>query len=136
MAGSTPLRYQRVLQWLWATFGVVAVVFGSLSVVFGSAVQPEAGTVAPGVESELRFYAAWYVVAGVLALRTVPRIASEGTTIRVLCAGLFVGGAARLVAALRVGWPPAFFVVLMVLEFLIPAIVVPWQAAVASGRAR
>ena len=130
------MRGERVLKWLWATFGVVAVVFGSLSVVFGSAVQPEAGTVSPSVESELRFYAAWYVVAGVLALRTVPRIASEGTTIRVLCAGLFLGGAARLVAALRVGWPPAFLVVLMVLEFVIPAVVVPWQAAVARGKTR
>ncbi len=119
------------LQALWGTFGVVAVIAGSMSVALGSAVQVDAGTVSPSMESELRFYAAWYVVAGVLALRTVPRIAVERATIRILCAGLFVGGAARLVGAIVVGWPPTMLVVLMALEFVIPAVVVPWQAAVA-----
>lgn len=121
------------LQWLWATFGVVAVVAGSLSLVLGSAVQPEAGTVSPSMESELRYYAAWYVVAGVLALRTLSRIESETATIRILCAGLFAGGAARAVAAAQVGTPPAILVFLMVVELVLPLVVVPWQAAVARA---
>ncbi len=126
---------RRTLQVLWCAFGAVAAVSGFLSLAFGSAVQPEAGSVSPSMESELRYYAAWYVVVGVLALRTVPRIASETATIRILCAGLFAGGAARAVAASQVGTPPPILVFLMVIELVLPLVVIPWQAAVARRAA-
>lgn len=124
---------RRALQVLWGTFGIVAVVAGALSVFFGSAVQPEAGPVSPSVESELRYYAAWYVVAGLLALRTVPRIEAHAATIRLACAGLFLGGIGRAIGALVVGTPPGMLVFLMVVELVLPVIVVAWQAGVARA---
>jgi hypothetical protein len=78
----------------------------------------------------MRFYAAWYVAAGVLLLRTVPRVDSKGPTIRAICAVLFLAACARVISLVVVGAPHPVFLVLMVIEFTIPAVVVPWQAAV------
>lgn len=91
----------------------------------------EGGKVSANVDSELRFYAAWYAAAGVLLLRTVRRVESEGTTIRAICAVLFVAACSRVISIIAVGAPHPMFLALMVVEFAIPVLVVPWQAAVA-----
>jgi len=89
------------------------------------------GDVSADVDSELRFYAAWYVVAGALLLRAVRRIESEALIVRAVGAAFFIAGSARLLSLVTVGTPHAFALVLMVLEFVIPVVIVPWQAAVA-----
>ena len=84
----------------------------------------------------MRFYAAWYLAAGVFLLRTVARVESEGPKIRAICAVLFLAALARVISLVAVGAPHPIFLVLMAIEFAIPAVVVPWQAAVASRTPR
>jgi hypothetical protein len=127
---------RRALQATLAILGVTAVTFGGLTVLTGAAGVLAGGPVSASVDSEMRFYAAWYLAAGVLLLRTVARVESEGPTIRTICAVLFLAACARVVSFVAVGAPHPVFVVLMAIEFAIPVVVVPWQAAVASQTTR
>jgi hypothetical protein len=127
---------RRGLQATLTILGVTAVTFGALTVLTGAAGVVAGGPVSASVDSEMRFYAAWYLAAGVLLLRTVARVESEGATIRAICAVLFLAACARVVSLLAVGAPHPIFLVLMAIEFAIPAVVVPWQAAVASRTTR
>lgn len=110
--------------------GVVALMFGSLSVVMGAAIVPGSDEAAASVDSELRFYAAWYAAAGVVLLRTARRAETEGSTIRFIAGVFFIAGCARVMSLIVVGKPHLLFVFLMAAELLIPALVVPWQASV------
>ncbi|MGH8982743.1 MAG: DUF4345 domain-containing protein [Acidimicrobiia bacterium] len=123
----------RGLQVVLTILGVVAIGAGTLALVTGAALVPGGDEVTASVDSEFRFYAAWYVGAGVVALRAARRVESEGRTIRALCAFLFLAACARALSIIVVGAPQAWFLVLMGIEFVIPAVIVPWQAAVAEA---
>ncbi len=125
---------RRGLQLLLTVLGLVAVTFGTLSALLG-AVSVEGVVEAPAsLDSELRYYAVWYVMAGVLVLRTVRRVEAETTLLRIVCAALFAGGAVRLLSIASVGTPHAAYLWLMGLELGLPVVIVPWQAAVARRR--
>jgi len=62
--------------------GIVAVAAGAHTVLIGGDSVLNHGDVSAGVDSELRFYAAWYVVAGALLLRAVRRIESISPSCR------------------------------------------------------
>jgi len=125
---------RRALQVVVAILGTVALVFGLQTVLFGAAPILGVGEVPPSVDSELRFHAAWYAGAGALLLWTVPRIESAGLIIRAVGMVVFIAGAARLISLLTVGVPHTLYVALMAIELTIPAVLVPWQAAVAKRR--
>jgi hypothetical protein len=114
---------------------VVMLVAGSLSVVFGASSVLGARDVTAGVDSEMRFYAVWYVVAGAFLLRSTRRVESETWTIRLIAAAFFVAGCSRILSWVAVGRPHLSQLVLMVIELILPLVVVPWQASVAR-RAR
>jgi hypothetical protein len=122
---------RRGLQIVLRILGAVAFILGSLTVVIGGDSVVGGGDVSPTIDSELRFYAAWYAAAGVVLLRTAPRVESAGPTIRFFCVVLFICGIARLLSLITVGTPHPIALVLMILEFVIPALIIPWQAAVA-----
>lgn len=125
---------RRGLQATLTLLGLVALVFGSLSVVFGGELVLGAGTVSPSVDSELRYYAAWYAVAGVVALRAALRVETEGRTIRALSAALFLGGCGRVISLIATGTPHPVSLVLMGLELGLPLVLVPWQASLGRRR--
>jgi Domain of unknown function (DUF4345) len=126
---------RRGLQVVLTIVGMVAVVAGSDTVLRGGDSVLNHGDVSAAVDSELRFYAAWYVAAGVLMLKAVGRVESEALIVRAVGAAFFLAGSARLLSLVTVGRPHAFALVLMVLEFVIPVVTVPWQAAVARSSA-
>jgi Domain of unknown function (DUF4345) len=123
---------RRGLQALLSALGAVAVVSGTLSVLFGAGIILDSGAYSPSVDSEVRFYAAWYAAAGALVLRAVPRVESEGRVIRMVGVVFFVAGCARLLSLVFVGRPHALFMVLMVVEIALPLVILPWQAQVSS----
>jgi hypothetical protein len=124
---------RRGLQVVLTFLGIVAVAAGGYTVLTGGDSVLDRGTVSAGVDSELRFYAAWYLVAGVLVLRAVRRVEAEALIVRAVGAAFFLAGGARLLSLVTVGRPHAFALVLMVLEFIIPVVIVPWQAVVARN---
>lgn len=106
------------------------VVAGAATVLLGAASVPDEGIVTPDVDTEMRFYAVWYVVAGVLLLRAVARVEAETWLIRVVAAGFFAAGCARILSWAVVGKPHASAIVLMVVELVLPVVIVLWQAVV------
>ena len=107
------------------------VVLGSLSVLFGASFVPREGAVTPDIDSEMRFFSVWYAAAGLALLGSVRRLESAGTTIRLIGAAFFVAGCARILSWIDVGEPHPQFLVLMVVELLLPLAIIPWHAAIA-----
>jgi hypothetical protein len=122
----------KLLQALLVLLGVVAIVAGLFTVVTGSAGMPGTNESTANVESELRFYAVFWVGFGVLALRAARAPDRETSLIRGLALFLFLGGAARLVAWLATEQPDAQFLILMALELGLPVFMVWAQARARS----
>ena len=126
---------RKALQVTLVVLASVAIVFGAFGVFAGVAGIPGDGAPAPNVDSELRFYAAWYVAAGVALLRVAARPESETLTLRLLCGALVLGASGRLLSLVTVGRPSSVFLVLAAIEFAIPVVVLPWHARVARAPA-
>jgi hypothetical protein len=122
---------RRGLQLFLTVLGAIALVMGVLGVVTGGGGGLDGGHVSPNVDSEIRFFAAWYAGAGVLLLRVRHRVETETTLIRGVCAVLLLAAVGRVFSIIAVGTPNGAFLFLMAVEFAIPAVIVPWQAAVA-----
>jgi hypothetical protein len=124
---------RRLLQGLLRLMAVVMIVAGGATAVLGVASLPGEGTITPDVDTEMRFYAVWYVVAGVFLLRAAARVESETWTVRLVAGGFFLAGCARVLSWLTVGRPHVSAIVLMTLELVLPLVIVPWQASVRRG---
>lgn len=106
---------------------------GTLGVLVGADLVPGVERVAPSLDSEMRFFAAWYAAAGVVVLWSVPRVEEAKMVVRVVSAAVFVAGCGRLLSWATVGKPHGFLVVLMVIELALPFVLIPWQASVARA---
>ena len=114
---------------------IVPVATGLSSLVLGSSIIPGGEGTGASVESELRFYSAFWVGFGLYLWTLAPDVAHRGTELRIASAVLVLGAAGRALAIADVGRPHTWFIVLMALEVLIPAVLVPWQARVARQAA-
>lgn len=126
---------RRGLQVVLALLGALAIALGLVTVTTGAAHMPDGGGVSASVDSELRFFAVWFVVAGVLALRASASPEHATGLVRALCVALVLGGLARLWSIVTVGTPHPIFVANMAAEFLIPGVLLPWQSVVARRSA-
>jgi hypothetical protein len=129
---------RRALQRALTTMGLVAMTMGGSGVLRGASEVPDAGPVSGNVDSEYRFYAAWYFVLGVLLLRAARQPEEEATVVRACGGGLLLAACGRLLSIRRFGSPHPFQRVLLALEVVIPVVVVPWHRSVvaASGERR
>ncbi len=108
------------------------VVIGFDSVVRGVDSVVGAGAGDASLDSEIRFYAAWYVAMGGLLLWAARRPRLETATVRAVCAGFFIAACGRLISLVTVGTPHALAITLMVIEFVVPAVLLPWQRATSA----
>jgi hypothetical protein len=123
----------RALQLLLTGAAAVAIVTGVYGVATGSGGIPGTHDADASVESELRFLYALWVGYGVALLGVVPRVATATAAVRLLAAILFAAGAARAIAWIDAGRPDTLFVVLMIIELVLPPLVIAWQARVAAS---
>ena len=124
---------RRGLQAALTALGLVATIAAAASIAFGAHIIPGGDDVSASVHSELRFYASWYLTAGLVILWTVPRVDTRvaGVVLRVIFGTLFLAGCSRMVSTVVDGRPATTYVVLMVIELVLPLVVLPWQAAAA-----
>ena len=122
---------RRGLQVTLTILGTVAAVFGAQGVLTGVGGVRNGGKASANVDSELRFFSAWYAVGGLAMLRAARRVETDGATIRVICVGWLIAACGRLLSVVKVGKPDRVFRVLTGIELAIPAVIAPWQAAVA-----
>jgi hypothetical protein len=110
----------------------VPVLAGTASVAFGTSLI--AGGASDSVESELRFYAAFYVGFGLFLGSIARDIEHRGSELRIACGVLLLGALGRILGWIDGGRPEPTYVVLLAIELALPAILVPWQARVARTR--
>ena len=110
--------------------GLVAILTGIFVVLTGSSGQVDGTQAAPSVESELRFFAAFWVAYGAAALYVAPRAVREIHAVRALAAFLFLGGVARGIAWIADGRPQALYIVLLALELLLPPLILLLQRSI------
>lgn len=122
---------EQALRVVLAAMGAVATVAGARGMVRGAGEVTEAGPFSANIDSECRFYATWYHLTGLVLLRAARRPESASGVVRLVGAGLLAAASARVLSARRLGLPHRRQRVLMVVEFAIPVVVVPWQARVA-----
>jgi len=121
-------RARRRLRSVLFAGGSVAAVAGLHTVTTGARSivgQPRAD---PAIESELRFYAAFYFAYGLLLLRIAPAADRDAGAVRAAAAALFLGGLARAGAWRAAGRPNALQRLLLVVELGGPPVIVAWQA--------
>lgn len=133
MTKDAPLG-SRGLQVLLGVVGVVMIVAGSATATLGAASLPDTGHRSPILDSELRFYAVWYVVAGLTLWRAKANIVEQAWFIRTVGLAFFVAGLSRIVSWLTLGSPHWTQVVLLVIELVIPLVIIPWQAVASRPR--
>ena len=108
--------------------GSVATTAGLHTVIFGARSIPGQGPANASVESELRFYAAFYVAYGLAALRVAPRADSEATAVRGLAGALFLAGLARAGGWPAAGKPHPLQRALLAVELTLPPVIVVLQS--------
>jgi len=119
-----------------AVLGSVAFVAGGVPVIFGAESIIGEDRVSATIDSEVRFFAAWYAAMGVVILRAVPRIELERNLVRGVAAVFFIAGCARGLSWATVGRPHTFSLVLMGIELVLPFMIIPWQASLTSPAKR
>jgi Domain of unknown function (DUF4345) len=101
-------------------------------VIAGAKSLPGQGSANAAVESELRFYAAFYVAYGLAVLRVAPRADTDTHAVRALAGALLVAGLSRALGWLAVGRPHTLQRGLLVIELAAPPLITVWQARLAS----
>lgn len=122
---------RKTLQAALRGLGAVATIAGANGVLRGAGEVHGAGSVSAPVDSEYRFYAAWYAVFGVLLGRAARAAETETTIVRAAGLGLLTAAGGRLLSIRKLGPPSNGQKVLLALEVVIPAVIVPWQARIA-----
>lgn len=125
---------RRGLQVVLVLLAVVAISAGTLTVLTGGSTVVGGGVISPSLDSELRFYAAWYVGVGLVLLWSARHVESAGAVIRCVCAVLLLGAFGRVVSWSLVGRPHPLYLVLLGIELVLPLLLVPWQHVVTRPR--
>jgi hypothetical protein len=136
-SASTPTgtRSRHLLRAFFYAGGVVATLAGLHTMLAGSRSIAGERRGNPSIESELRFYATFYVLYGLAALRLAPRADRERAKVRALVALLFLAGLARAGAWLTVGRPHPFQIGLLAVELGAPPAILAAQARLAPSAA-
>ena len=124
----------RALRIVLRIMALVMIVAGSATVLLGMGSLLGAEHASAAIDSEMRFYAIWYVVAGVVLWRALPRIEAEKWLVRVIGIAFGVAGCARALSWLVVGEPHPSQVALMIIELVLPFVIIPWHSAVTRAR--
>jgi hypothetical protein len=119
---------RRRLQILLGAVGAVAAAAGTSAVVRGTG--GVTGRNAPSgdasVDSELRFFAAWYVIAGIVMMRAARAPEHEGATVRLISSGWAIAAAGRLLSMKASGRPHPLYSALTGAEVAIAACLAWW----------
>jgi hypothetical protein len=124
---------QAGLAGLLTALGAVATFEGVRGVVQGAAQVVAGGPVSANVDSEYRFYSAWFAVMGVLLLGAARRPEHETRLVRAAAGGCLLGASGRAISTRTAGRPHPTQWALMAIEFALAAVLVPWQARVAAA---
>jgi Domain of unknown function (DUF4345) len=108
--------------------GLVATSAGLHTVAVGGRSFPPWRRASAMVESEVRFYGAFYAAYGLAVLRTAARADRDPAAVRALAAALFLAGAGRAAAWRAAGRPHPLQQALLAIELAAPVAAAAVQA--------
>jgi hypothetical protein len=111
-----------------------ALFFASLNAALWSQPDEIADLSTPNVDSELRFYAVFWVTYGVFVVRTAHNLSKHLQLVPLLAGLFFAGGIGRLLSLLLIGEPHPLFVRLMIVELILPLFLIWMWAGVNRQR--
>jgi hypothetical protein len=134
------------LRVLYALLGTVAVVICLSIIILGPAVtaasseavfdaltgasHPKTGPWPPTMDNELRFYAPFWGAYGLVLLHIARTLPATLAWVPPTAALFFAGGVGRVISWYAVGAPHPFFVLLMVIELVLPVVFLAlWRVA-------
>jgi hypothetical protein len=86
------------------------------------------------LDSNLRFFAGFWLGMGLAMMWLVPRIDSQTLLFRAIWIAIFIGGIGRLLSIFLIGPPPLPFIGFTALEIFGAPIFIAWQSSVANRR--
>jgi hypothetical protein len=118
------------LQIVLGLFSLVPLAFAVMGVMNGAAGLDPEGDPAAALDNQLRYLSGMYVIVTLLIWSIIPDIERQLRTAAIICAALFVGGAARLISQGAVGPGLPYQAAGMYIELGAPLLLI-WQQAVA-----
>ena len=115
--------------------GAVPIAAGLHTLVAGGRSVPPWRPAGAMVESELRYYSAFYVAYGATALRAAAQEELEPAVVKGLAAALFLGGVGRGAAWLSAGAPHPLQRALLALELTVPVLIAAEAGAIRHSAA-
>ncbi|CQA12411.1 Hypothetical protein ERS075656_06233 [Mycobacteroides abscessus] len=112
----------KVLKYLAILTGVTCLAIGLYHVVGGPQTIFGGGEVNASTDSQERFFAGLFAVYGAAWIWVARLVPIPGIAIRLLAAGLFAGGLGRVVSLIDKGQPHPFWIAMLVVEIVVPAV--------------
>jgi hypothetical protein len=129
-------RERRALQCAIALAGCVPVSAGFAGMLLGTAAfetpMPISDSIMPdaALDSHMRYLSGLLFGLGLSFWAMIPHIERHATPVRILTAMVFVGGLARLIAALTVATPSIPMQLAIAMELIVTPVLCLWQARI------
>ena len=107
--------------------GAIPTVTGVASLLGGTSIVRGAGSVPANVDSEHRYYAAFWTALGPVLWHTALHPERHRARIDAVSTTVFAGGAARLLSARQAGRPHPAYLGLAAAELVLPVAMTGWQ---------
>ncbi|MEM7761338.1 MAG: DUF4345 domain-containing protein, partial [Cyanobacteria bacterium P01_A01_bin.40] len=91
--------------------------------------------ITPNFDSHYRYVTGYYISLSLIVWWIIPQIEKHKMLLRIICAGIFIGGIGRLLSMFQVGLPSAPAIGFTVLELVLPLLCL-WQAKLPDSRRR
>lgn len=118
---------RKVLEALVMVFGVVCILIACLHIVLGPSSIPGSVPVNATMDSEDRFYATLFLGFGAALIWCSRGLRAREGVFGALLLTFLLGGIARIVSVLAVGWPNPLFIFLGSLELILPPLFWWWH---------
>ncbi|WP_078292422.1 DUF4345 domain-containing protein [Mycobacterium sp. D16R24] len=112
----------KVLKYLAILTGVICVAIGLYHLIGGPGTVIGGGGITASNDSQERFFAGLFAVYSAAWIWVARQSPIPGIAIRFLAAGLLVGGLGRVASLIDSGVPHPFWIVMLAVEILIPAL--------------
>lgn len=110
------------LMFVFLGAGRTADIFGAIMPLIYSGSGEMSGVDHPNADSELRFYSVIWIGYGIVMVQTAQNLARHWVRVPFLLALFFGGGAARLISYFAAGQPHSLFILLMIIELILPLV--------------
>jgi hypothetical protein len=121
---------RRALQIVVALASLIPISAGAAGVVLGPGLVDETG--APiAADSHFRYLSGLLLGIGLAFVTTIPRIEAQKARFSTLAAIVVIGGLARLLSLLLLGYPDRPMTVALVMELVVTPLLALWQGRVA-----